>query len=619
MYVLGYSGFTRDSRSADGYRNPFAKTRQDPDSIFMFHEGEVPFQMFPLGFFGHDASAALLRDGELVACAAEERFTRAKFALNLAGNTLLPKHAIAYCLKEAGIGIDDVDIVAHYCRFDAQAIAERQALIAPFVSPEESAMIGDSYRRVFTEMMDLPVLLRQFEAMTGGRPRRFAQVPHHLAHAASAFYPSGFNEALIYTIDGTGERESALLAVGRGATITEVSRTMLPTSLGTLYLLVTVLLGFRSLGDEYKVMGLAGYGDPARYRDFFRSLVRLQEDGSHTLEGFARSDLKSRFEEALGRSRMRGEEIARHHCDIAAALQEVVEEAVLHALAHARRRLGLRKLCMAGGVALNSMMNGVIARAGIFDDIFVQPAAGDEGGALGAALQAWHRSGEGNGARSRLRHVYTGPGYDDSDIAAALEEHADAVAWRRSEDIVEEVAEELANGRVAGWFQGRMEFGPRALGNRSILADPRPADMKDRINAKVKHREGFRPFAPAVTEEDAGDYFDMRGLHDSPYMLFVVPVLPEKKSEIPAVTHVDGTARVQTVSRDTNARFHALIRAFGRRTGLRVLLNTSFNVMHEPIVCTPDDALRCFLNTDIDLLALGDFFVTKRPGNARRT
>ncbi|MCZ7556180.1 MAG: hypothetical protein M5R41_07255 [Bacteroidia bacterium] len=616
MYVLGYSGFTRDSRSADGYRNPFAKTKQDFDSVFMFHEGEVPFQMFPLGFFGHDASAALLCDGELVACAAEERFTRAKFALNLAGNTLLPKHAIAYCLKEAGIGIDDVDIVAHYCRFDSQAIADRQALIAPFVSPDESAMIGDSYRKVFMEMMDLPVLLRQFEAMTGGSPRRFEQVPHHLAHAASAFYPSGFHEALIYTIDGTGERESALLAVGRGTTITEESRTMLPTSLGTLYLLVTVLLGFRSLGDEYKVMGLAGYGNPARYRDFFRSLVRLHEDGSHTLEGFARSDLKSRLTEALGMPRMRGEEIAQHHCDIAAALQEALEEAVLHALTHAQRRLGLRKLCMAGGVALNSMMNGVIARSGLFDDIFVQPAAGDEGGALGAAQQAWHQYGEGNGASPQLRHVYTGPGFDNTDITAALEKHADAVAWDISEHITEDVAEALANGKVAGWFQGRMEFGPRALGNRSILADPRPADMKDRINAKVKHREGFRPFAPAVTVEDVHDFFDMSGLHDSPYMLFVVPVLPDKRSEIPAVTHVDGTARVQTVSRDSNPRFHELIRAFGRRTGLPVLLNTSFNVMHEPIVCTPDDAIRCFLNTDIDLLALGDFIVTRRTEDA---
>ncbi len=612
MYVLGYSGFTRDSRTADGYRNPFAKTGQDFDSIFLFHEGEVPFQMFPLGFFGHDASAALLRDGELVACAAEERFTRAKFALNLAGNTLLPKHAIAYCLKEAGIGIDDVDIVAHYCRFDAQAIADRQTLMAPFVSAEEYALIGDSYRKVFKEMMDLPVLLRQFENMTGSRPRRFEQIPHHLAHAASAYYPSGFDEALIYTIDGTGERESALLAVGRGGSITEESRTLLPTSLGTLYLLVTVLLGFRSLGDEYKVMGLAGYGDPARYRDFFRSLVRLHRDGSHTLEGFARCDLKSRLAEALGEPRVRGEEIAQHHCDIAAALQEALEEAVLHVLIHARRRLGLRRLCMAGGVALNSMMNGVIARAGLFDEVFVQPAAGDEGGALGAALQAWHQSVAGNGAGTAMRHVYTGPGFQDTDYIAALERHADAVVWRRLEHVAEDVAEALADGKVAGWFQGRMEFGPRALGNRSILADPRPADMKDRINAKVKHREGFRPFAPAVTEEDARAYFDMTGLKDSPYMLFVVPVLPEKRREIPAVTHVDGTARVQTVSKATNARFHELLRAFERRTGLPVLLNTSFNVMHEPIVCTPDDAIRCFLDTDIDLLALGDFVATKR-------
>ena len=619
MYVLAYSGFTRDSRSADGYRNPFAKTRQDFDSIFAFHEGEVPFQMFPLGFFGHDASAALLRDGELLACAAEERFTRAKYSLNLAGNTLLPKHAIQYCLDEAGIGIDDVDIVAHYCCFDQMAVDDRRALLSRLVSTSEAEQIGASYQNVFSKMMDLPVLLNQFMAMTASRPECFVQVPHHLAHAASAYYPSGFDEALIFTIDGTGERESSLLAVGRGATITEDSRILLPASLGTLYLLITVLLGFRSLGDEYKVMGLAGYGDPRTYRAFFRSLIRLHDDGSYSMNSFVRSDLKLRIEAALGSPRRRDEDVAQRHCDIAAALQESLEEAVLHTLTHARRRLGLRNLCMAGGVALNSMMNGVIARSGLFDDIFVQPAAGDEGGALGAALQAWQQSGKANGTAPRLRHVYTGPCYDNTDIAAALEKHADAVTWQLSERIAEDVADELAAGKVAGWFQGRMEFGPRALGNRSILADPRPPDMKDRINAKVKHREGFRPFAPAVTEEDARDYFDMSGLRDSPYMLFVVPVLPKKRSVIPAVTHVDGTARVQTVSKETNEKFYELIRAFGRRTGLPVLLNTSFNVMHEPIVCTPEDAIRCFLNTDIDLLALGDFIVRKLPEQARES
>ncbi|MBE0642731.1 MAG: nodulation protein [Bacteroidetes bacterium] len=612
MYVLGYSGFTRDSRKRDGYRNPFAKTHQDFESVFTFHEGEVPFQMFPLGFFGHDAAAALLHDGELVACAAEERFTRAKYSLNLAGNTLLPTRAIAYCLETAGIGIDDVDVVAHYCHFDMKAIEARRDLIAPFVSRPEVEMIDASYRSVYAEMMDLPVLLRQFEHMTGARPRRFVQVPHHLAHAASAYYPSGFDEALIFTIDGTGECESSLLAVGRGGAMAVESRVMLPDSLGTLYLLVTVLLGFKTLGDEYKVMGLAGYGDAARFHDFFRSLVRLLPNGTYTLDGFARGDLRHRLAAALGPPHRRGEEITQRHCDVAAALQESLEAAVLHVLTHARRRLGMRHLCMAGGVALNSMMNGVIARAGLFSDIFVQPAAGDEGGGLGAALYAWHQTGRGQVPATRLRQVYAGPAFDSSAIEAALEPHRDTLSWRTSEQIVEDVAEELAGGKVIGWFQGRMEFGPRALGNRSILADPRPTDMKERINEKVKHREGFRPFAPAVTEEDAADFFDMTGLRDSPFMLFVVPVHESVRDLIPAVTHVDGTARVQTVSRETNEKFWKLIRAFGQRSGVPILLNTSFNVMNEPIVCTPEDAIRCFLHTDIDLLVLGDFIVMKQ-------
>jgi len=612
MYVLGYSGFTRDSHTTAGYRNPFAKTGQTFDSILSFHEGEVPFQMFPLGFFGHDASAALIRDGEIVACAAEERFTRAKYSLNLAGNTLLPARAIQYCLQEAGIGIDDVDVVAHYCRFDRSAVEDRHALVAPWVTADEAAMIEKAYHTVFSGMMDVPVLLRQFEAMTGTEPREFVQVDHHLAHAASAYYPSAFDEALIYTIDGTGERESSLLAVGRNGDITEDSRMLLPVSLGTLYLIVTVYLGFRSLGDEYKVMGLAGYGRPERYRNFFESLIQLQDDGTYTIEDFAGSGLGRRLREALGAPRSKGEGLHERHCDIAASLQEALERAVVHTLKHAQKRSQCSKLCMAGGVALNSMMNGVIAGTGLFDDIFIQPAAGDEGAALGAALQAWRQESQSSSAASgRLHHVYMGPSYDDGQLRCALEKSTGQLHWKRSGNIAEETACALAAGDVVGWFQGKMEFGPRALGNRSILADPRPADMKDRINAKVKHREGFRPFAPAVKLEAAARYFDMQGLKESPYMLFVLPVHESMRTVIPAVTHVDGTARVQTVTGNTNERFWDLLDAFERLTGLPVLLNTSFNVKHEPIVCSPEDAIRCFLNTDIEVLVIGDFIARK--------
>lgn len=613
MYVLGYSGFTRDSRRANGLRNPFAKTGQDFPALFRFQDGEVPFPFFPLGFFGHDASAALLRDGALVACASEERFTRAKYALNLAGNTLLPRNAIQYCLDEACIGIDQVDIVAHYCRFDSEAVERRLRLVTAEASPEDVERVAHSYHSVYETMMDRQVLLAQFASMTGAQPRRFVQVPHHLAHAASAYHVSGFDDALVFTIDGTGETESALLAEGRGGRLLVRERTLLPDSLGTLYLLVTVLLGFRSLGDEYKVMGLAGYGDPARFRPFFDGLVSLLPDGRYTLDGFTRADLRQRMETGLCAPRRRGEDITPLHCDVAAALQEALERAVLHTLTHARKETGLTRLCMAGGVALNSMMNGAIARSGLFDDIFVQPAAGDEGGGLGAALQAWHDTRNGDSSRGALRHVYHGPRFDDEDILAALLAQRDRLQWTRSAGVEEETAAALAAGAVVGWFQGRMEFGPRALGNRSILADPRPADMKDRINEKVKHREGFRPFAPAVPEEDAARYFDMTGLRTSPFMLFVVPVHEDFRPKIPAVTHVDGTARVQTVSRDSNPFFWNLLRAFERRSGLPVLLNTSFNVMHEPIVCTPADAIRCFLHTDIDMLVLGDFVVHRKP------
>ncbi|MCB2206003.1 hypothetical protein KQI65_14775 [bacterium] len=618
MYVLGYSGFTRDSHTASGYRNPFAKTAQTFDSILNFHEGEVPFQMFPLGFFGHDASAALIRDGEIVACAAEERFTRAKYSLNLVGNTLLPARAIKFCLQEAGIGMDDVDVVAHYCRFDRKAIEDRHALIAPWVTNDEADMIADAYHGVFSGMMDLPVLLRQFQNMTGSEPRRFVQVDHHLAHAASTYFPSAFNNALIYTIDGTGERESALLAVGHNGSIREESRMLLPVSLGTLYLIITVYLGFRSLGDEYKVMGLAGYGRPERYRDFFASLIQLRDDGSYAIKGFANRDLNRRLRAGLGEPRAKDEKLSERHCDIAAALQEALERAVLHTLKQAQRRTRCRKLCMAGGVALNSMMNGAIARSGMFDDIFIQPAAGDEGAALGAALYAWKQEAASagtpaasHGASGRLHHVYMGPSYEDAELRRALEKYVGQLHWMVSENIAADTARELAAGNVVGWFQGKMEFGPRALGNRSILADPRPVDMKDRINAKVKHREGFRPFAPAVKLEAAARYFDMKGLQESPYMLFVVPVHDSMRSVIPAVTHVDGTARVQTVKRETNARFWNLLDAFEQLTGLPVLLNTSFNVKHEPIVCSPEDAIRCFLNTDIEILVLGDFIARK--------
>ncbi len=612
MYTLGYSGFTRDARAGPGIRSPLAKTRQTFDSIFDFREGEVPFSMFPLGYFGHDASAALLRDGNVIACAAEERFTRLKYSLNLAGNTLLPRHAIEYCLRAGGISIHDVGMVAHYCDFTSDVVEKRCDLLRPYCSPGEAACVEESYRQVFQNMMATEVVREQFCRMTGEVPL-FVPVRHHLAHAASAYYPSGFDEALILTIDGTGEIESSLLAVGRGDVITELRSALLPTSLGELYLIVTVYLGFKSLGDEYKVMGLASYGDPGKFRDVFQDLVHLDGNGSYSTPRLATPGLRELLLLRLGPARDPQAPFEGRHADVAAALQGALQEAILHTLRSARDETGMPNLCMAGGVALNCTLNGAIARSGLFRNVFVQPASSDEGCSLGAALYASARAGKMVGAPDRRwDHVYWGPEYSCAEILASLESLKDRLCWERSPSITTTAAESLASGKVVGWFQGRMEFGPRALGNRSILADPRDAAMKERINAKVKRREPFRPFAPAVIEEVAPEYFHMTGMRSSPFMLFTVAVREEKRSVIPAVTHVDGSARIQTVSRKTNPRFARLIEEFGTLTGVPVLLNTSFNVKNEPIVCSPKDALLCFLSTDIDCVALGDFFVRKR-------
>jgi carbamoyltransferase len=360
-------------------------------------------------------------------------------------------------------------------------------------------------------------------------------------------------------------------------------------------------------------MGLASYGDPSRYRRVFSELVPIDERGGYTTALLGGGGLKDFLLMHLGPARNREDPFESKHADIAASLQEVVTRAVLCTLRRARGDTGMKNLCMAGGVALNCSLNGALARARMFDRIFVQPAAGDEGCSVGAALVAYGERRTGAPcAHSRWDHVYWGPSYSDAEMLRELEAAADKVIWSKEEVIAAAVAQRLAAGSVVGMFQGRMEFGPRALGNRSILADPRDADMKDRINEKVKRRELFRPFAPAVATEDAAEYFDMTGLAESPFMLFTVPVRPDKRALIPAVTHVDGSARVQTVSRATNARFWEVLQEFRKLTGIPVLLNTSFNVKNEPIVCSPGDALACFLSTDIDCIAMGDFLVDKK-------
>jgi carbamoyltransferase len=364
-------------------------------------------------------------------------------------------------------------------------------------------------------------------------------------------------------------------------------------------------------------MALAGYGNPENYRGFFRLLIHPEDDGSYSMPLIASGDLKALLIDNLGQPRKPKDPIEKRHQDIAAALQEALQETVLHVLQHLRKETNISMLCMAGGVALNSVLNGAIAKSGLFDDIFVQPASSDEGSSLGAAYYAYMQKYSGQCHRMpKLDQVYLGPSYRKSEIVKSLEVFANHLTWKYTKNLCEAIASEIASGKVVGWFQGRMEFGPRALGNRSILADPRPSGMRDRINQKIKHREEFRPFAPAILEEDAEAFFQMNGLRSSPFMLFVVPVRKEQRASIPAVVHVDGTARIQTVSRRTNGKFWHLLAEFKKLTGFPVILNTSFNVMNEPIVCTPTDAIRCYLSTDIDLLVLGNYVVKKR-GSSR--
>ncbi len=608
MIVLGYSGFTRDSRRASRGRS-LGMIGLGFDNMVQFVDGEPPLSLFPLGFFGHDASAAIVVNGRVVACAAEERFARVKHSLNLAGNPLLPRNAIQYCLEAAGVTIDDVDVVAFYCDFNEERIAERYTCLKPFLRDGTARIVSESYEEVFRSMLTREVVLEQFVTMTGTRPRRFVTVPHHLAHAASTFYASGFGEALILTVDGAGEVESSLLAVGSEGSIDPLKRWFLPTSLATLYLIFTVYLGFRSLDDEYKVMGLASYGDPSRYRGYFDKVVELGEEGLYSTASISRPDFGELLVAELGAPRSFEDQIEERHADIAASLQEAVERAVLHALRHARELNSNASLCLAGGLALNCALNGAIARSGLFEKIWVQPAASDEGCSVGAALFVSNQHSPGRGPA--WTDAYIGPKFSATEIEQTLKRHRESLTWSVPDDPARSAARELERGKVHGWFQGRMEFGPRALGNRSILADPRDPDMKDRINRKVKRREPFRPFAPAVLDCEANEYFEMGPLDSSPYMLFTVPVRQAARGTLPAVTHVDGTARVQTVSYESNPLFFRLISEFKALTGVPVVLNTSFNVRNEPIVCSPDDAVRCFLSTDVDSVTIGPFLVEK--------
>jgi carbamoyltransferase len=546
----------------------------------------------------HDAACCLLRDGKLVAAVQEERFSRVKH------DPTIPRAAFAYCLKQGGISIADVDCVAYY--EDPVAKLDRQLWMG---LPQLPSMAPEALFRLDPARAEREI--RELLGFEGD----IQLVPHHLSHAASSFFFSGFDDAAILVVDAVGEWATTSLGRGAGSSLEILDEVRFPDSLGLLYSTITSYLGFEVNDAEYKVMGLAPYGQPLHLDKLMR-LVELRPDGKFrlNLEYFDFMGGSRMYSEALcellgAPPRAAESEIPQFAKDVARSLQVLLEKLLLQLATQLHRVVPSKNLCMAGGVALNCVANAAVLRDGPFDRLFVQPAAGDAGGALGAAAIAHvTRSGQ-RPEIGRLEDVYLGPRYRANEVAALLE--ATPLSFDdfrgRERELLSTVADRLVDGKVIGWFHGGMEFGPRALGARSIIADPRRDEMRDRINALVKMREAFRPFAPAVLVEAASEHFDLD--HPSPFMLETCQV--KSSIRLPAITHVDGSARVQTVDARVSPRFHALITEFDRRTGCPILLNTSFNLRGEPIVCSPTDALLCFLRSDIDCLVLEDFIIDR--------
>ena len=590
-------------------------------------------QVLGISAYYHDAAAALVRDGSIVAAAQEERFTRKRH------DSRFPSQALEYCLSAGGTRLGDIDYVAFYDKpfLKFERLLETYVAFAPrgFGSFRMAMPIWLREKLFLKDLLQRE--LKSYDPQYDWEGRlRFSE--HHLSHAASAFYPSPFEEAAVLNMDGVGEWATTSLALGRGNELSMLREIHFPHSLGLLYSAFTYYTGFRVNSGEYKVMGLAPYGEP-RFAALIREkLVDVKEDGSFRLDqsyfnyctGLTMTSAK--FHALFGADpRQPSDPLTQRDMDLAASIQHVTEEIVLKLTRSIARETKQRNLCLAGGVALNCVANGKVLRDGAFERIWVQPAAGDAGGALGAALAVHHvhlrhpRTAGGDA----MRGSYLGPSFEQWDIEERLRKAGARFSVHGGDALLETCARALAGGRALGWFQGRMEFGPRALGARSILGDARSPGMQKLLNLKIKQRESFRPFAPAVLREDLAAWFDLDV--DSPYMLLVADVArahrramtPEEarlfgidrlnvaRSDIPAVTHVDYTARIQTVHRETNARFHGLLQAFKRATGCPVLVNTSFNVRGEPIVCTPEDAFRCFMGTGIEALAIGDCFLLK--------
>jgi carbamoyltransferase len=585
--------------------------------------------------FYHDSAAALIEDGRIVAAAQEERFTRKKY------DSGYPANAIDYCLAEAGIRLADVDHVAFYDK----PLLKFDRLFKTYMAFAPRGF--QSFRTAMPVWLNDKLFQKKrlSEKLRAAAPeydweRRILFSEHHLSHAASAFFPSPFEHAAILTMDGVGEWATTSAGLGNGNRTTMLKEIHFPHSLGLLYSAFTDFTGFRVNSGEYKVMGLAPYGEPRFTKTILDHLIDLKDDGSFRLNqayfeyctGFTMTN--GAFAELFGvAARKPEDQLEQIHMDLAASIQDVTEEVVLRLTRSLATETGARNLCLAGGVALNCVANGKVLRDRSFENVWVQPAAGDAGGSLGAALAAYHleldRPRQLSNEMDGMSGSYLGPAFADHQIRERLTAAGARFEYLGDDQVIDRTASALADEKAIGWFQGRMEFGPRALGNRSILADARSPTMQRTLNLKVKYRESFRPFAPSVLRDDLADWFELDA--DSPYMLMVAEVcegrrrgmteaernlfgidkLNVPRSEIPAVTHVDYSARVQTVHRETNPRYHALLSRFKALTGCPVIVNTSFNVRGEPIACTPEDAFRCFMGSEIDALVIGNYFLQK--------
>ena len=592
-----------------------------------------------LSAFYHDSAAALVVDGKIAAAAQEERFTRIKH------DSGFPNHALAYCLDEGGITLGQADYVVFYDKpfLKFERLLETYLAFAPQGFRSFRMAIPLWLREKLFQKLLLRDKLRAFDAAFDWE-HKLLFTEHHQSHAASAFFPSPFDEAAVLTMDGVGEWATTSVSFGRGNHLEMRKELHFPHSLGLLYSAFTYYTGFKVNSGEYKVMGLAPYGEPKYAGLILDNLIDLKPDGTFRLDqsyfdyctGLRMTSPK--FDALFGGPARQPEEwLNQRHMDLAASIQAVTEEVVLRLTRSIAAETGAKNLCLAGGVALNCVANGKVLRDGKFKRIWIQPAAGDAGGALGAALTGYYlHQGRPRSIENLLDGMsgaYLGPSYDDDECVHRLEQAGARFERLSGDEVIERAAGELAEGKGLGWFQGRMEFGPRALGNRSIIADARSSSMQSTLNLKVKFRESFRPFAPAVLQEDVADWFELDG--ESPYMLLVADIVERRRrqmtaeeqalfgieklnvcrSEIPAVTHVDYSARVQTVHAETNPLFHALLSAFRRKTGCPVLVNTSFNVRGEPIVRTPEDAFRCFMGTELDALAIGNLYLSKREQN----